>query len=404
MSKKVSLGVAATVTLIAMAVTFSMTMTVSMNMFNNTVSSVKNKERMYNKLSEVDRYVRANEYFDINDDTLNDTIASGYMLGISDRYARYYSAKAYSERVGLANGRLMGIGVAVVKDPSSGYARIIRVYDNTPATNVGLEVGGFITAIGDTNTRSMSDTAAMTSALLGEEGSTVNIRYLTPLREEQSFEITHANYTTPSISTVRLMDNGVGYLRIDSFTSGTAVEFRNAVNSLTNQGATSLIFDLRDNSGENLNAALVAADYCVPSGLIAQSQDKDGNVTDLRMSDENEITLPMVCLVNGSTASGAELFANALRKMAGATIVGSTTAGKGVLLSDPQSLSDGSAVVITVGILLDNEGKDWNGTGLTPDVDASLTNDEQSSYYDFTVDNDPQITKAVNAVSGANGQ
>lgn len=274
MSKKVSLGVAATVTLIAMAVTFSMTMTVSMNMFNNTVSSVKNKERMYNKLSEVDRYVRANEYFDINDDTLNDTIASGYMLGISDRYARYYSAKAYSERVGLANGRLMGIGVAVVKDPSSGYARIIRVYDNTPATNVGLEVGGFITAIGDTSTRSMSDTATMTSALLGEEGSTVNIKYLTPLREEQSFEIIHANYTTPSISTVRLMDNGVGYLRIDSFTSGTAVEFRNAVNSLTNQGATSLIFDLRDNSGENLNAALVATDYCVPSGLIAQSQDK----------------------------------------------------------------------------------------------------------------------------------
>lgn len=404
MSKKVSLGVAATVTLIAMAVTFSMTMTVSMNMFNNTVSSVKNKERMYNKLSEVDRYVRANEYFDINDDTLNDTIASGYMLGISDRYARYYSAKAYSERVGLANGRLMGIGVSVVKDPSSGYARIIRVYDNTPATNVGLEVGGFITAIGDTSTRSMSDAAAMTSALLGEEGSTVNIKYLTPLREEQSFEITHANYTTPSISTVRLMDNGVGYLRVDSFTSGTAVEFRNAVNSLTNQGATSLIFDLRDNSGENLNAALVATDYCVPSGLIAQSQDKGGNVADLRMSDENEINLPMVCLVNGSTASGAELFANALRKMAGATIVGSTTAGKGVLLSDPQSLSDGSAVVITVGILLDNEGKNWNGTGLTPDVDASLTNDEQSSYYDFTVDNDPQIAKAINAISGANGQ
>lgn len=404
MSKKVSLGVAATVTLIAMAVTFSMTMTVSMNMFNNTVSSVKNKERMYNKLSEVDRYVRANEYFDINDDTLNDTIASGYMLGISDRYARYYSAKAYSERVGLANGRLMGIGVAVVKDPSSGYARIIRVYDNTPATNAGLEVGGFITAIGDTSTRSMSDAAAMTSALLGEEGSIVSIKYLTPLREEQSFEIIHANYTTPSISTVRLIDNGVGYLRIDSFTSGTAVEFRNAVNSLTNQGATSLIFDLRDNSGENLNAALVATDYCVPSGLIAQSQDKDGNVTDLRMSDENEITLPMVCLVNDSTASGAELFANALRKMAGATIVGSTTAGKGVLLSDPQSLSDGSAVVITVGILLDNEGKNWNGTGLTPDVDASLTNDEQSSYYDFTVDNDPQITKAINAISGANGQ
>ena len=403
MSKKVSLGVAATVTLIAMAVTFSMTMTVSMNMFNNTVSSVKNKERMYNKLSEVDRYVRANEYFDINDDTLNDTIASGYMLGISDRYARYYSAKAYSERVGLANGRLMGIGVAVVKDPSSGYARIIRVYDNTPATNVGLEVGGFITAIGDTSTRSMSDTAAMTSALLGEEGSTVNIKYLTPLREEQSFEIIHANYTTPSISTVRLMDNGVGYLRIDSFTSGTAVEFRNAVNSLTNQGATSLIFDLRDNSGENLNAALVATDYCVPSGLIAQSQDKGGNVTDLRMSDENEITLPIVCLVNGSTASAAELFASSLRTLNGARLVGTTTQGKGTIQSSPQRLSDGSAVVVTVAKLVCGDGSCFDGTGLTVDVERPLTADEQTAYYDYTVENDPQIQRAVSTAQQMSG-
>ena len=120
MSKKVSIAVAATVTLIAMALTFSITMAISMNMFNNTVSSVKSKERQYNKLSEIDRFVRANEYFTINDDTLNDTIASGYMLGISDKYARYYSAKAYAERVNVASGKLMGIGVEIVNDASSG--------------------------------------------------------------------------------------------------------------------------------------------------------------------------------------------------------------------------------------------------------------------------------------------
>ena len=110
------------------------------------------------------------------------------------------------------------------------------------------------------------------------------------------------------------------------------------------------------------------------------------------------ITQPMVCIVNGSTAGGAELFANALRKMGGATLLGSTTAGQGVVLSDPQSLSDGSAIIITVGLLLDNEGQSWNGTGLTPDVDAALTSDEQNSYYDFTVDTDPQIQRALSAV------
>lgn len=402
MSKKVNLAVAATVTLIAMAVTFSITMVVSMNMFNNIVSGVKNREQMYNKLAEVDRYVRNNEYADINEDTLNDTIASGYMLGINDPYARYYSAKAYSERVGLENGRLMNIGVQIIKDPSSGYARILRIYQGSPAAENGLQAGGFITAVNGAGVRAMVDTAAINSALVGEEGSTVSITYLTPDRQEQTLDLVRANYTVSTVFS-QLLEGGVGYIEIDSFGSGTGQEFRTAVDSLLEQGAEALVFDLRDNTGDDLNAALIAADYCVPAGLIAQSQAKDGTVSDLRVSDDHELTLPMVCLVNGSTAGGAELFANALRKLSGASLVGTATAGKGVLLSDPQSFSDGSACVITVGLLLDNEGQSWNGVGLTPDIEAALTTDEQSSYYDFTVQTDPQITRAVSAVNALIG-
>ena len=193
MSKKISLGVAAAIALIAMAVTFSLTMVISMNMFNSTVSSVKEKERQYNKLSEIDRFVRANEYFTINEDTLNDTLAAGYMLGINDKYARYYTASAYSEMQAQESGKLTGIGVAVVKDASSGYGRIIRVYDNSPASENGLEVRGFITAIDGTPTNSMADTAAITSELLGEDGTTTSITYLTPDRQEQSYDLVHTN-------------------------------------------------------------------------------------------------------------------------------------------------------------------------------------------------------------------
>lgn len=403
MNRKVSLSVAVTVTLIAMAVTFSITMVLSMNMFNNTVTSVKNRERMYNKLSEIDRYVRANEYFEINEDTLNDTIASGYMLGISDKYARYYSAQAYNELVGTQSGRLMGIGVAVVKDTSSGYARITRVYSNSPAEDLGFEVGGFITAIGDTSVKNLADTAAIQSALLGEEGSIVTIHYLTPTREEVTQDVTRANYT---VSTVfgQMIGENCAYICIDDFATTTGTEFRNTVDSLRSQGATSFVFDLRNNAGSNLTAALIAADYCVPSGLMAQSQLNDGTVEDLRVSDDTEITQPMVCIVNSGTAGGAELFANTLRKMGGATLVGTTTAGKGVVLSDPQSLSDGSAIVITLGLILDNEGQNWNGTGLTPDIESTLSADEASSYYDLTVDTDPQIVRAVSAAQALTGQ
>ena len=404
MSKKISLGVAATIAIIAMAVTFSLTMVVSMKMFNTTVSSVKNKERQYNKLSEIDRFVRAGEYFTIDEDTLNDRLAAGYMNGINDKYAVYYTAKEYSEKQSVEKGTLTGIGVAVVNDTSSGYARIIRLYDNSPAAEAGMQVGGFITAINDESTRNITSTARLTSKLLGEEGTTTTITYLTPDRQEQQLNLVHSNYKTPSIYTRQMVADTCGYIRIDAFTSGTASEFKAAVDELLQQGANSLVFDLRDNTGVNLNAALVAADYCVPSGEIAKQQDRDGNVTVLRMSDETEINVPIVCLVNGSTAGSAELFANALRKMAGATLVGTKTAGKGVVLSDAQSFSDGSAAYITVGLLLDNEDQTWNEEGLRPDIDAALSVDEQNAYYDYTLDTDPQISKAVNAATALAGQ
>ena len=391
MSKKISLGVAATIA-------------VSMKMFNTTVSSVKNKERQYNKLSEIDRFVRAGEYFTIDEDTLNDRLAAGYMNGINDKYAVYYTAKEYSEKQSVEKGTLTGIGVAVVNDTSSGYARIIRLYDNSPAAEAGMQVGGFITAINDESTRNITSTARLTSKLLGEEGTTTTITYLTPDRQEQQLNLVHSNYKTPSIYTHQMVADTCGYIRIDAFTSGTASEFKAAVDELLQQGANSLVFDLRDNTGENLNAALVAADYCVPSGEIAKQQDKDGNVTVLRMSDETKINVPIVCLVNGSTAGSAELFANALRKMAGATLVGTKTAGKGVVLSDAQSFSDGSAAYITVGLLLDNEDQTWNEEGLRPDIDAALSVDEQNAYYDYTLDTDPQISKAVNAATALAGQ
>lgn len=404
MSKKISLGVAATIAIIAMAVTFSLTMVVSMKMFNTTVSSVKNKERQYNKLSEIDRFVRAGEYFTIDEDTLNDRLAAGYMNGINDKYAVYYTAKEYSEKQSVEKGTLTGIGVAVVNDTSSGYARIIRLYDNSPAAEAGMQVGGFITAINDESTRNITSTARLTSKLLGEEGTTTTITYLTPDRQEQQLNLVHSNYKTPSIYTRQMVADTCGYIRIDAFTSGTASEFKAAVDELLQQGANSLVFDLRDNNGENLNAALVAADYCVPSGEIAKQQDRDGNLTVLRMSDETKINVPIVCLVNGSTAGSAELFANALRKMAGATLVGTKTAGKGVVMSDAQSFSDGSAAYITVGLLLDNEDQTWNEEGLRPDIDAALSVDEQNAYYDYTLDTDPQISKAVNAATALAGQ
>ena len=131
MNRKISIGMAVTIVILAMTVTFSITMLVAMRLFDSTVSSVKEKESMYNKIAEVDRYVRSNDYYTIDENTLYDHLTAGYLLGTGDKYARYYNATAYTELVNVQNGTIMGIGVELGLD-QTGYAKVTKVYDGSP--------------------------------------------------------------------------------------------------------------------------------------------------------------------------------------------------------------------------------------------------------------------------------
>ena len=111
MNRKISVGMAVSIVILAMTVTFSITMLVAMRLFDSTVSSVKEKESMYNKIAEVDRYVRSNDYYQIDETTLYDRLTAGYLLGTGDKYARYYTASAYTDLMNAQNGTLLGIGV-----------------------------------------------------------------------------------------------------------------------------------------------------------------------------------------------------------------------------------------------------------------------------------------------------
>ena len=118
---------------------------------------------------------------------------------------------------------------------------------------------------------------------------------------------------------------------------------------------------------------------------------------------ESAVDLPIVCLVNGNTASAAELFAATLRTMNGARLVGTTTMGKGTIQSSPQRLSDGSAVVITVAKLVCGDGTSFDGTGLTVDVERALSAEEAANLYDYTPQTDPQVQRAVSAAQQLSG-
>lgn len=399
MNKKISISMALTIAIIAMTVTFSITMILARQMFDATIPSVKEKESMYSKIAELDKYVRANYYGDIQDATLNDMMAYGYVLGIGDKNANYYTAKQYAELVEVQNGNIVGIGVEVVKD-SSGYARITKVYDSSPASELGLEVGGFITAINGSEVKGLT-AANVTAQLQGEAGTEVTVTYMAPDGTTADHTINRSRYTIPSVE-YKMLGESYGYIRIYRFDGTTQSTFSKAVEDLQNQGAKALVFDLRDNAGGQMDVAVNCIDQLVPEADIVFAEDKNGEQTLLGSSDESHVDLPMVVLVNSGTASTAELFAASLRQLSGALLVGTTTAGKGTIQAEPYRMSDGSAVVITTAKMLISDKTSFDGTGLTVDVEVAAKADGSDTTL-VSVEEDTQVQKALGVAQTMNG-
>lgn len=405
MNKKISVNLAIAIAIIAMTVTFSITMILSQNIFDKTVSSVREKEQMYDKIAEIDKTVRAEYYGTIDDNTLFDMTSTGYMNGIGDKYARYYTANSYLDYLNEQSGKILGVGVDVIKN-SDGYARIIRVYADSTASEAGLEKNGYITKIGTQDTKELT-ISQINTALRGEAGTTVDVTWVTQLAEEKgTVTLQRRQYDTPSVEWSVLDGKTTGYIKIRTFNSKTAAEITQAVQDMLAQRSdiTSLVFDVRDNKGGSLTAAISAIDAVCPAGTIAVTMNKNGDKTVLGTSDVKEITLPMAVLVNGTSAAGAELFATSVRDFGKGKIVGVVTAGKGTIQSTPVRLSDGSAISYTTGALLTKTEASFDGTGVSPDVIVEAKADELTNPYDLTVQNDSQIVKAFEVAASLAGQ
>ena len=345
--------------------------------------------------------MRSNDYSPIDETVLYDRLTAGYLLGTGDKYARYYSAIAYTELMNQQSGKVMGIGVELGID-QTGYAKVTKVYEDSPAQEAGIVAGDYITAIDGTEVKSLSGVDAVQARLQGEAGTTVNVTWLNSEAASKTADLTHSGYTSTTVD-YQMLDS-VGYIKIRQFDGSTPSELDYAIRSLTASGAQSFVFDLRDNGGGVLDDAVSCIDLIAPEGTVAYAEDKNGNRTIIGSSDnESRVDLPIVCLVNGNTASAAELFAASLHTMNGARLVGTTTMGKGTIQSSPQRLSDGSAVSITVAKLICGDGSCFDGTGLSVDVEKALTAEETTNFYDYTPETDPQIQRAVSAAQQLSG-
>ena len=381
MNKKISLGLALSLIAVSMAVTFILTSFFSLQSFNKKVVVVNEKSKKYNTLQILDAYIRENYYGEINENKLSDGLMKGYVSGVGDKYSRYLTAAEYLTEKNENSGELVGLGLTLAED-ASGYMRISEIMDDSPANDSGLLTGDIITFIDGLDVKEAGFSEAM-DAMRGTEGSPVT---LTVRRDGKDEEYSFVRRSI-EIKTVKseMLGSQIGYIKITGFKQNTPDQFIAALEKLTTNGAKSLIFDLRDNEGGLITALQECVDPLLPEGVIATAEYKDGHTETILYSDDSELDLPMVTIVNSNTASAAELFAASLRDFGKAPVVGSQTYGKGVM-QETNEMDNGGAVILTVAKYSTTVSECYDGIGLTPDYQVENEDEKVDAQYNKAVE------------------
>lgn len=381
MNKKISLGLSLSLIAVSIAVTFILTSFFSLQSFNKKVVDVNEKSKKYSSLQVLDSYVRENYFGDIDEDSLSDGIMKGYVTGLGDKYSRYLTAAEYLTEKNDDSGELVGLGLTLAED-ESGYMRISEILTDSPAYDSGLIEGDIITSVDGLDVKEAGFSEAM-DAMRGTEGSSIT---LTIRREGRETEYSFVRRSI-EVKTVEaeMLGSYIGYIKITGFKKNTPTQFISALERLTANGAQSIIFDLRDNTGGLLTALEECLDPLLPEGVVATAEFKDGHSETIIYSDDSELELPMVVIVNENTASAAELFAAALGDFDKAVIVGAQTYGKGVMQVTTE-MDNGSAVVLTVAEYKTIYSDCYDGVGVTPDVQVENDNEKNDAQYNKAVE------------------
>ncbi len=398
MNKKISLGVAISLVAIGCAITFVLTWTVSLNIYNAKIGSSEKYEGVYDKLRQIDTTVRNNYIGDLDDETLEKSIINGYVTGMGDKYASFMPAESYYELQQTTGGIIMGVGFEAEAD-GSGYLKITNVYSGTSAQLNGVETGDVITEIDGKSLLTMDSSAAQ-EKLIGAVGTKVALKLLRD-GEEISVNLIRQEIEIASVF-AEVLDGSVGYIRITSFNAKTPEQFSEALNGLIKVGAKSLIFDLRQNGGGLVSALKPMLNRFIPAAIVASAEYADGSRRALVETDSEEtIDMPMAMLVDGGTASAAELFAAALRDERNVPLIGTQTYGKAVM-QNTYEFSDGSAITMSVALIYPSKSDCYDGVGLKPDYVTELPTG--ATLDKLTHDIDTQLQKALEILTSSAAQ
>ncbi|MCL2883071.1 MAG: S41 family peptidase, partial [Coriobacteriia bacterium] len=285
-------------------------------------------------------------------DTATKTAIDGLLAVSSDKYAQYFTPSEYADYESSANSQFVGIGIQVQSD-SNGVPMVVRVFPNSPAAEQGVESGDLIIAIDGVRQDWTVEDAVNT--IKRDPGQSVTIIWQRS-GEERTTTMAVRQVTIPTVTTQLLEYQGhqVGYIYLSQFSPNSAAEMRTAINDLTSQGAESFILDLRDNPGGLLDQAVAITSLFVAQGDVVQIVENSGTtvkkVTGQPLTDKS-----LVVLINGASASAAELTTAALQENGRATVIGEQSYGKGTVQAI-QPLSFGGAIKYTIAHYLGPDG------------------------------------------------
>ena len=397
MSKKISIGTAVILMLLAVLVTFQLTFMALSNKYQSELNELTVSQDMYAKLAAVDELYRTLYIGDIDEKTLTDNLIRGYVLGTGDKYAYYLDEEQFAEMMASNNAELQGIGIMVIYQ--NDLIEIISVMPDSPALDAGLEPGDIIAYVGGESVAELGYTAAV-NRLQGEAGT---LAEFTVQRGDEliDFSIERGYVNEQSVMYhVYEPDPTIGIVKILSFNLGTPEQFKSACEELIAGGVTKFVFDVRYNPGGDLESITEILDYLLPEGPIVRIVDADGN-EDVRYSDASELDMPMCVLVNSSTASAAELFSSALQDYDKAELVGTVTYGKGTMQTIIR-LADNTGLGISYRMYNPPYSDNYEGVGVQPDyvveMDESVAD---KNIYKITDAEDTQLQKAIELLTQA---
>ena len=352
------------------------------------------KPAHYTKLEELADLLEQRFIDGVDRTKMEDAAADAMINSLGDRWSYYIPASEYADYVAQKKNAYVGIGVTI-SEKEHGYL-IEKVAEGGPAEEAGLLAGDIIIAVDGTNVAGM-DVSEGKRLVQGKADTTVQITVLRG-QEQKTFTVKRATVKTP-VATATMLQGNIGLVKIANFNSNCAKETIAAIESLMEQGATALVFDVRNNGGGYAAEMNKVLDYLLPEGEIFRTLDYTGK-EEITRSDAKCLEIPMAVLVNGSSYSAAEFFAAALQNWQWGKVVGEKTSGKGYF-QVVYELSDGSAVGVSIGKYFTPQGVSLEGVGITPDMTVSVTQEQAAAIYAGTLDpmEDPQILAAIAALS-----